>query len=130
MAEHVLEHLPGDAFFHFLQELYRVLKPGGTVKVLLPHPRHDVFLNDPTHCRAVMPGTLLMFSRGQLADLRAKGVQITDLGERYGVDFRMDLQLGYTFDASVDVSAPDLEWQAKHLSNVVQEWSTTLTAVK
>lgn len=130
LAEHVLEHLPGQAFFHFMQEMYRVLKPGGTVKVVLPHPRHDIFLSDPTHCRAVMPGTLLMFSRGQLAALRAKGMQLTDFGERYGVDFRMETNVHYEFDAAVDLAAPDLEWQAKHLSNIIKEWSTTLTAVK
>lgn len=130
LAEHVLEHLPGEAFFHFMRELYRVLKPGGTVKVVLPHPRHDIFLSDPTHCRAVMPGTLMMFSRGQMASLRAKGIRLTDFGERCGVDFYMDPVVHYEFDAAVDLNAPDLAWQAKHLNNIIKEWSTTLRAVK
>lgn len=130
IAEHVLEHLPGEAFFHFMRELYRVLKPGAPVRVLLPHPRHDIFLSDPTHCRAVMPGTLLLFSRGQLAALRERGVQLTDFGTRCGVDFKMDMKIAYIFDAAVDTAAPDLEWQAKHLNNVIKEWSTTLWTVK
>lgn len=130
VAEHVLEHLPGESFFHFMRELYRVLKPGGAVKVTLPHPRHDIFLSDPTHCRAVMPGTLLMFSRGQLAELRAKGMQLTDFGERCGVDFRMDPHVRYEFDAAVDLESPDLAWQSKHLNNIIKEWSTTMWAVK
>lgn len=130
LAEHVLEHLPGESFFHFMRELYRVLKPGGTVKVLLPHPRHDIFLSDPTHCRAVMPGTLMMFSRGQMASLREKGIRLTDFGERCGVDFYMDPVVHYEFDAAVDLDAPDLAWQAKRLNNIIKEWSTTLRAVK
>lgn len=129
VAEHVLEHLPGEAFFHFIRELYRVSKPGAQTRIVLPHPRHDIFLGDPTHCRPVMPGTMIMFSQRAVRALRERELFLTPFGEYHGVDFAFsDLQ--YTFDKDVDPDDPELEWKAKHLNNVIYEWSAVLTAVK
>jgi SAM-dependent methyltransferase len=129
-ASHLLEHLnPGAEFFRFMQELYRVCKPGATVEIVLPHPRHDVFLNDPTHVQAVMPGTLAMFSKKFVESMDAQGAHLTPFWKRLGVDFDLG-KVRYWFDPSVDQSDPELEWKSKHLSNVILEWGTTLTAVK
>lgn len=129
VAEHILEHLTTPELFHCFKEMYRVCKSGAPVSVRVPHPRHDIFLSDPTHQRPVMPGTLLMFSQEHMRALRGKGIVLTPFGEYLGVDFRFG-DVTYYFDASVDPNAPDLQWQARHLSNVVQEWSVVLTAVK
>lgn len=129
VASHVLEHLPGDAFFHFLRELYRVCKPDATVDIALPHPRHDIFLNDATHCRAVMPGTLAMFSKRHVEALAAKGDFLTPFYKYHGVDFDMPT-VRYAFDASVDMNDPELMWKAKHLNNIIFEWTATLTVKK
>ena len=130
VAEHILEHLTTPELFHCMQEMYRVCRDGAEVKVRLPHPRHDIFLGDPTHQRPIMPGTLLMFSQGQMRGLRDKGINLTPFGEHLGIDFRMENDVQYIFDAAVDTNAPDLEWQAKHLNNIIKEWTVTLTAVK
>lgn len=61
VARHVLEHLrlsPSDV----MQNLYRVLKPGGKAHITVPHPRSDAFLNDPTHRTPYMPATFEFFS--------------------------------------------------------------------
>jgi len=129
VALHVLEHLPGDAFYHFLRELYRVSKPGAVTTIVLPHPSHDIYLQDPTHARPVLPGTMAMFSRAYVGKLAARGDFLTDMGERIGVDFDLG-RVSYTFDASVDPADPELAWKAKHLRNILFEWSSTLTAVK
>jgi len=130
VAEHILEHLTTPELFHCMKEMYRVCKDKAQVKVRLPHPRHDIFLGDPTHQRPVMPGTLMLFSRGQIGALREKGINLTPFGERLGIDFHMENDVQYIFDAAVDMNSPDLEWQAKHLNNIIQEWTVTLTAVK
>ena len=129
IASHVLEHLPGETFFHFLRELYRVCKPGATVEIVLPHPSHDIYLNDPTHCRSVMPGTMAMFSKRYVETMAAKGSFLTPFYERCGVDFDIRT-VRYTFDPAVDKDDPELEWKAKHLRNIIFEWSTTLTVIK
>lgn len=130
VAEHILEHLTTPELFHCMKEMYRVCRNEATVGLRLPHPRHDIFLSDPTHQRPIMPGTMLMFSQGQIRELRGKGITLTPFGEYIGVDFRMGADVAYYFDKDVDPNAPDLEWQAKHLNNIIQEWTATLTAVK
>jgi len=129
-ASHVIEHIaPVGPFMHFMSELWRVCKPGAKVEIILPHPRHDIFLSDPTHVHAVMPGTLVMFSKKYTEALALKGQKLTPFWKYLGVDFDMGT-VRYWFDPAVDKNDPELEWKAKHLSNVIFEWGTTLTVVK
>lgn len=129
-AEHVLEHIePGEPFFHCLRELYRVCKPGAKVQVTLPHPSHDIFLNDPTHRQAIMPGTLAMFNKRHVEALAARGDLLTPFYAYLGVDF--DFQtVSYTFDPDVDKNDPRIMERARHERNIIFQWSTTLTVVK
>ena len=129
-ASHVLEHIaPGEPFFHVMRELYRVCKPGAQVTIVLPHPSHDIFLGDPTHVHAIMPGTLVMLSKRQVERLAAQGDILTPFYKYLGVDFDIST-VRYTFDLSVDKDDPELEWKSKHLRNIITEWSTILTVVK
>ena len=50
IAEHVLEHL--DNLIAVVEELHRVLKPGGTLYVEVPHFSCSDFFTDPTHKHA------------------------------------------------------------------------------
>jgi SAM-dependent methyltransferase len=61
-ASHIMEHLDTDELMHFMKELYRVMKPGHPIHVAVPHPRHDVFINDPTHKTPITLTTLGQFS--------------------------------------------------------------------
>lgn len=129
-ASHVLEHIePGEPFFHCIRELYRVCKPGAKVHVVLPHPSHDIFLNDPTHRQAIMPGTLAMFNKRHVEALAAKGDFLTPFYKYLGVDF--DFRTAkYTLDPAVDKNDPEIEWKMKHCRNIIFQWSATLTVVK
>lgn len=130
LASHVMEHIaPGEPFFQFMRELYRVCKPGAQVKVVLPHPSHDVFVSDPTHLHAILPSTLALFSRRYMESQAANGNVLTPFCKRIGVDFDMKT-FSYTFDPAVDQEDAELEWKAKHLRNIILEWSTTLVVVK
>src|SRR5271154_2869493 len=65
LFNHSLEHLgasPG-AFEALMRELYRICRPGAAVTINVPHPRHDDFIDDPTHVRAVTPALLTLFSK-------------------------------------------------------------------
>lgn len=56
-AHQVVEHLPPnghagrDPFFAFFDECHRVLRPGGILKVDVPHVRGSAAFGDPTHRR-------------------------------------------------------------------------------
>ena len=130
LASHMMEHIPAGApFFHFLKELYRVCCNGAKVHIVLPHPSHDIFLQDPTHVQAIMPGTMAMFSKSYVEDMAAKGNMLTPFYKYIGVDFLID-KVEYGFAPDIDVTDPELEWKAKHLRNIIFSWSTTLTVVK
>lgn len=88
LAHHILEHL-GPGFFHCVREIYRVCKPSAVIDVQVPHPRHDTFLIDPTHCRPIYPHTLDMFSKERnRRDMAAGGCE-TPLGFIHNVDMRV-----------------------------------------
>jgi len=67
VLNHVLEHLGEtvQAYFGIIKELYRVCAAGATIRIGVPHPRHDDFLNDPTHVRAITPQSLALFTKAQ-----------------------------------------------------------------
>lgn len=86
---HSLEHLGGDpkVFLAIMQELYRVCAPGAVVSISVPHPRHDNFLNDPTHVRPITPAVLALFDRALNDRWREAGASSTPLAHYTGVDF-------------------------------------------
>src|SRR5438270_12013588 len=63
VLSHVLEHLGYDPkiFLGIMKEMYRVCQGGAAVRIVVPHPRHDYFLADPTHVRAITPFGLQLF---------------------------------------------------------------------
>ena len=88
---HVLEHI-GDTsavFLQFIKELWRISQPNADIDVLVPHPRCDEFLWDPTHVRAITPEGLRMFSQMRNRQIIEKRNPETPLGIYLGVDFEI-----------------------------------------
>jgi len=61
-AWHIIEHIPPCCvtetgtrfpFMAFMNECWRVLKPGARLDIETPHGASDGFLHDPTHCNPV-----------------------------------------------------------------------------
>ena len=98
IVHHVLEHF-GEDFFHVMQELYRVCKDGAIIDVLVPFPRHDTFLIDPTHRRPILPATLAMFSKKHNRNDIENGGRETPIGIMYDVDFEM-IDFRFTLEPS------------------------------
>lgn len=88
---HSLEHMGGDpkVFLAIMRELYRVMAPGGRVTIHVPHPRHDNFLNDPTHVRAVTPEMLSLFDRDLNDQWQQAGGANSPLAHYTGVNFKI-----------------------------------------
>lgn len=132
-AHHVLEHL-GEGFFHCLKEMYRVCKHGAILDVQVPHPRHDVFLIDPTHRRPIYPDTLGMFSKARnRADIAAGGCE-TPLGFIYDIDLEF-VHLDYVLDSYFQKMFQAIpNEQAEHIvrtcNNVIIEIHMKLMVVK
>ena len=96
LLSHVMEHLGErtETFFAIMQELYRIARPGAEIIVVVPHPRSDDFVNDPTHVRPITPGVLRLFDQQANREWEAAGVSNSPLGLYLGVDFRIK---GLTF---------------------------------
>jgi len=52
MASHLVEHINPHkfGFINFMDEVWRVLQPGGEFAMVLPHGSSQGYLQDPTHC--------------------------------------------------------------------------------
>lgn len=88
---HVLEHLgrDPDVFIAIMKELYRICRPAARIEIVVPHPRHDNFLGDPTHVRPVTHQTLALFDRERCEAWQAAGNANTPLALIHGVDFEI-----------------------------------------
>ena len=86
---HVLEHL-GESravYLKIIQEMYRICLPGAAIRVAVPHPRSDEFINDPTHVRAVTPAGMELFSKSKNKYWIKNGYANSPLGLYLDVDF-------------------------------------------
>ncbi len=96
---HVLEHLghQSEIFLSIVQEMYRICKPDALIVINVPHPRHDHFIIDPTHCRVITPETLIMFSKKMNRHWQKIGAANSQLALFLDVDFELRKQ-ELTFD--------------------------------
>lgn len=92
LFHHSLEHMGEqvDAFFHIMKEVYRICKNGATLLITVPHPRHDDFLNDPTHVRHITPQQMALFNQEENKVWVKDGSPNTPLGLQLGIDFVME----------------------------------------
>lgn len=135
---HSLEHMGGDpkVFLAIMQELYRIARPGCRIRIHVPHPRHDNFLGDPTHVRAILPQTLLLFDRRLNESWRASGHANTPLALYTGVDFKL-VERRTILDepfasqlASGELSEAEVRRMIQRENNVASEYQLILEARK
>jgi hypothetical protein len=138
LMSHVLEHLGAttEAYFGILKEIYRVCRPGAEVKIIVPHPRHDTFLIDPTHVRAILPESMTLLSKKRNLECKEKGISDTPLGLYLDVDFEV-VEISQLLDpmwekdlASGKVSEDQVLGMARLYSNVIKEITIVMKAVK
>ena len=138
LLSHVLEHL-GQAprtFITIMQELYRVCRNGALVKVIVPHPRSDLYLSDPTHVRAITPMTLEMFSRRTNEDWLRRGGSNTPLALQYGVDFEIVSSLSildepyFSLYRAGKFNTEQLQEMERTQNNIVAQIEMVLRVVK
>lgn len=134
LAHHILEHLTTDEFFHFMRELYRVLKPNAICSLALPHPRHNVYINDPTHQHPVTPDTIAMFCQANFRNMIEKtGGRLTPFFRYERIDFDMQGNLNCVLDERItEEQRASGEWAKMEIreNNVVIEWRFCIKTVK
>ena len=136
---HVLEHIgqSSDTYLKIIQEMYRVCAHLATIIIHVPHPRHDNFIGDPTHVRAITPQSFTLFDR-HLNDIwKAEGTSAaTTLAHFLDVDLKITevktILDGYWMNkyASGELTIEKIDEASKQLNNVISEWHIKLTVNK
>lgn len=134
LFHHSLEHmgLMVDGFFHIMREIYRVCKRDAHVTITVPHPRHDDFINDPTHVRVITPMIMELFSKKNNELWAKNGNPNTPLALQLGVDFEFEKNgCVAKLDARFD-GYPEEEVRKAMISqvNVIKQYTLTLKVVK
>jgi hypothetical protein len=138
LLSHVLEHLGArtDVYLGIIKELYRVCRDGTKVKIVVPHPRHDHYLNDPTHVRPITAEGIAMFSQAANRAWIAAGVANTPLGIYMGVDFVLETHNSVLDEpwlgrlARKELSENEVRQAIQNFNNVVRQTELTIRAVK
>jgi predicted SAM-dependent methyltransferase len=135
---HVLEHLGESAvvYFRIIKELYRICKAGAKIYIAVPHPRHDDFLNDPTHVRVVTHDGLLLFSKSKNREWVDGGYANSPLGLYLDVDFEIE-SMNYVLDSvwaeklnKKEITEEYINQAFRNFNNVVKEIRMVLKVVK
>ena len=132
---HVLEHLgqQSNVFLSIMKEMHRVCRDGAMIEIVVPHPRHDDFLSDPTHVRAITTATLGLFNQRLNHEWEKMGAPNTPLGIICGVDFEMEVFhqiLMPQWQEKKNISEEELNFAIVHFNNVVQSLHFVLRAHK
>jgi hypothetical protein len=135
---HSLEHMGADpkVFLAIMSELYRICAPGAAVIINVPHPRHDNFINDPTHVRVITPTLLGLFDRQANEAWRETGAANTPLALYTGVDFKVASH-GALLDEPYrsqfiegKLKGEEIDEMVRARNNVIAEWRITLEVRK
>ena len=135
---HVLEHLGAqtEIYLGIIKELYRVCRDSAAINIIVPHPRHDEFLNDPTHVRAITPASFALFSQANNRDWLARGVSNSPLGLYLDVDFVVETEAylleepwGHLFEQG-KLPLADLKQAIRLYGNVIKQFEFVVRPIK
>ena len=138
LIKHTLEHLGQTpaAYISLMKEFWRICRPGAVMTIVVPHHRHDHFISDPTHVRAITPAGLELFSQKRNREWIDKGLGNSPLGITYGIDFEL-ISVDYVPSEPwrgrlerKEMDTRELAEAAQTLNNVIVETTIKIKAVK
>lgn len=126
---HSMEHV--ERWRTMFRELWRCCADGAVVKITVPHPRHDNFINDPTHVLRVTPEFLALLSRRVCAEMKQAKAANTPFADYLSVDFEVtktELRLDQHWQHLAN--DPAIYDMVRERNNVVAEVAIELKAIK
>lgn len=116
-VSHYVEHTPD--LIKFMDECYRILKPGGTMTVLAPYYSSMRCWQDPTHVRAISEATFLYFNKQWRTDNKL---------DHYKIKSDFDFTYGYNMAPEWASRNEEAKMFAiRHYINVVNDIQVVLT---
>ena len=117
VCNHYIEHTKD--LIKFMNEVYRILKPGGRVHFRAPYYNSMRAWQDPTHTRAISEATFLYYN---------KDWRVQNKLDHYPINCDFDFSFGY--DLTPDWALRSEEAKAfaiRHYTNVVSDIQAILT---
>jgi predicted SAM-dependent methyltransferase len=116
-CSHYIEHTPD--LIKFMNEVYRILKPGGKIKIIAPYYNSIRCWQDPTHKRAISEATFLYYNKEWRTNNKL---------DHYPIDCDFDYTYGY--DMAVEWANRSEEarnFAIKHYVNIINDLHVVLT---
>jgi len=138
LLNHVLEHLGQETniYLNIIKEIYRVCENRAVIHIVVPHPRHDDFINDPTHVRIVTPETIALFSKSNNRKWIEGGFASTPLGIYLDVDFEIQQAEQLLDTIWIDrinrneVTMDQVSQYLRQYNNVIKEYRMVVNVIK
>ena len=138
ILSHVLEHIGQipDVFNEIIKELYRICRNGSLINIIVPDPRHDDFISDPTHVRPITLRSLSMYDQKLNKIWEEKNASNTPLGLIHNVNFQI-LSVNYVLDQRYQkllnekkITENDLKEYSEKYNNVIKEINLKWKVIK
>ena len=116
-CSHYVEHTID--LIAFMNELYRILKPGAKATIVCPYYNSMRCWQDPTHKRAISEASMMYFN---------KGWRVLNKLEHYGIIADFDFSYSYAMDPIWAQKSEDARnFAIRHYMNVVNDIQFSLT---
>jgi len=117
VCSHYIEHTSD--LIKFMDEVYRILKPGGKIKVIAPYYTSIRCWQDPTHKHAISDATFLYYN---------KGWREANKLDHYNIKCDFDFTYGYDMNSQwANRSDEARNFAITHYWNVVNDIHVVLT---
>ena len=129
LLSHVLEHIgqSPEIFLGIVKEFYRICRNNSLIKIIVPHPRHDDFIADPTHVRPITILGLELFDKDINIEWEKNKAANTPLALIHGVNFKIK-NVTYSLDPNYmkkykdkNINKQEVDEDALRLNNVVKQ---------
>lgn len=117
VCNHYVEHTSD--LIKFMDEVYRILKPGGKIKFIAPYYTSMRCWQDPTHKRAISEATFLYFNK-----------QWRDTNKLDHYNIKSDFDYTYGYDIGIDWANRSDEARSfaiRHYCNVINDIHVVMT---
>lgn len=119
-ASHFMEHLKADDRIHFINEMYRVLKPGSSAKIIVPHWASCRAYGDLTHAWPPVSEFFFYYLSKEWRDINAPH------NTEYKCNFACTW--GYSLEQSILIRNPDYQQFAlQFFKEAAQDIIATMT---
>lgn len=116
-SSHYVEHTSD--IIKFMDEIHRILIPGGRLILIAPYYTSMRCWQDPTHKRAISEATFLYYN---------KAWREREKLDHYGIKSDFDFSFGYNIDPAFACKSDEAKaFAIKHYNNVVLDVQVNLT---